>query len=884
MLTGCEDGKDGTVIKSGESYTEFTDAKIGDFFIDTNDYILYTKTALGWEIVMENYGRPGTDGEKGEMGEQGSKGDAGATGVGIKSVEKTGTSDLVDTYTITYTDGTTSTFTVTNGAKGDKGDDGDDGEPGATGNGIASIAVDETNTDTSKTVLKITFTNNSTQLINVANGKNGENGVGITSISKTSTNGLIDTYTITYSSGDSTTFTVTNGKDGATWHSGKGEPTADVGAVGDFYLDETNLDIYKKSGDGWTKLANIKGEKGEDGISVYMGYDGYIWQGSTKTKYKAEVDESTTDASVWEDTIAVADETAMGKYFEHEYVDTASNYIALMQHYKSNAQMTIYGNSEITEIQIVSENAGTLNIGTAKVADVKTARENGTALIATTTSYDVKAGVNTITLTTPLVVAEDETLVLGGSGSTAKLYVAKGIPTNDEVGNFSLINGQENSTTISTTGDYADTLAIEVKAIAYGEGGVPVFENFATEYTSQNVSTGVYVDYTPFKYVSSYDSNFSGKTITKIGAFCEGNNAGSGNQPYMTIYKIKTSTTNYFATNAIETIKIYFPEDSSAGQLVYADCNIVLAKDETIAFGKSDDTFVWRFKGVKDDSGNLWNNDGTAGKSASLAFDIYVNGTVEVDFSTHLTTLNEKEKYDALKSVLSGKNLSILGDSISTFDGYSNDSTNTNSTIGSNYVSYGTTGSGKDLTLSSVDDTWWKQTADMTGMNVLVNNSYGGSKVSDTDDTKNAITRAQNLHDDTGDNKDTNPDIIAVYMGINDFIGGVSSADFETAYDKMIAQIRTTYGKDVKIFVFTLVTYGTTGDDNATLLAYNTAIKTIASKYNCEVVDYANSIINSGNLSTYMQDASLLHPNAQGMDVITDCFWNALYETYITNA
>lgn len=43
-------------------------------------------------------------------------------GKGISSIEKTSTSGLADTYTIWFNDGTTSTFTVTNGAKGDKGD------------------------------------------------------------------------------------------------------------------------------------------------------------------------------------------------------------------------------------------------------------------------------------------------------------------------------------------------------------------------------------------------------------------------------------------------------------------------------------------------------------------------------------------------------------------------------------------------------------------------------------------------------------------------------------------------------------------------------------------------------------------------------------------
>ena len=42
----------------------------------------------------------------------------GATGNGIASITKTATAGLVDTYTITYTDGTSTTFTVTNGQDG----------------------------------------------------------------------------------------------------------------------------------------------------------------------------------------------------------------------------------------------------------------------------------------------------------------------------------------------------------------------------------------------------------------------------------------------------------------------------------------------------------------------------------------------------------------------------------------------------------------------------------------------------------------------------------------------------------------------------------------------------------------------------------------------
>lgn len=81
--------------------------------------------------------------------EKGEKGETGTTGNGIASFEKTSTSGLIDTYTITFTNGTTSTLNVTNGR-------------------------------------------------------------GIVSIDLTSTEENIDTYTITYNDGTTSTFTVTN--------------------------------------------------------------------------------------------------------------------------------------------------------------------------------------------------------------------------------------------------------------------------------------------------------------------------------------------------------------------------------------------------------------------------------------------------------------------------------------------------------------------------------------------------------------------------------------------------------------------------------------------------------------------------------------------------
>lgn len=52
------------------------------------------------------------------------KGEAGAS---IESIDKTASDGLIDTYTVKMTDGTESSFYVTNGRNGEKGEKGDTG-------------------------------------------------------------------------------------------------------------------------------------------------------------------------------------------------------------------------------------------------------------------------------------------------------------------------------------------------------------------------------------------------------------------------------------------------------------------------------------------------------------------------------------------------------------------------------------------------------------------------------------------------------------------------------------------------------------------------------------------------------------------------------------
>ena len=95
------------------------------------------------------------------------RGEQGEDGRGIVSVTKTATSGLVDTYTITYTDGTTSTFTVANGAQGEPGTDGTDGV------GIASIVETPTTESGGANIITVTLTDGRVATFTVTNGRDG---------------------------------------------------------------------------------------------------------------------------------------------------------------------------------------------------------------------------------------------------------------------------------------------------------------------------------------------------------------------------------------------------------------------------------------------------------------------------------------------------------------------------------------------------------------------------------------------------------------------------------------------------------------------------------------------------------------------------------------
>ena len=145
-----------------------------------------------------------------------------------------------------------------------------------------------------------------------------------------------------------------------------------------------------------------------------------------------------------------------------------------------------------------------------------------------------------------------------------------------------------------------------------------------------------------------------------------------------------------------------------------------------------------------------------------------------------------------LKDTLKDKKLSILGDSISTYDGYSNSSSIYNVLTDINRYYYP-----HDNIDVTVNDTWWMKFANSTGMSVLVNNSYSGSRVyaipADSDYYYKPAgfqdIRSKTLHNKAG----VNPDVIAIYLGTNDFLNSVELGTYSVNSYNIIKNNNGTY-------------------------------------------------------------------------------------------
>ena len=279
-------GADGSSVRTGSGVPDIGLGKDGDSYIDMDTFDYYLKINGAWTKVGNIKGSDGERGDKGDKGDKGDTGEQGVAGVSVSSITKTSSEGNVDTYTIIYSDGTTTTFTVTNGENGADGADGAQGiqgVPGADGHTpVITIGkngnwtVDGVDTGIAATGAKGDKGEKGDKGDKGDTGEQGVAGVSVSSITKTSSEGNVDTYTITYSDGTTTTFTVTNGENGVDGADGaqgiQGVPGADghtpvitIGGNGNWFVDGVDTGIAATGAKGEKGDKGDKGDKGETG-------------------------------------------------------------------------------------------------------------------------------------------------------------------------------------------------------------------------------------------------------------------------------------------------------------------------------------------------------------------------------------------------------------------------------------------------------------------------------------------------------------------------------------------------------------------------------------------------------------------------------------------
>ena len=221
---------------------------------------------------------------------------------------------------------------------------------------------------------------------------------------------------------------------------------------------------------------------------------------------------------------------------------------------------------------------------------------------------------------------------------------------------------------------------------------------------------------------------------------------------------------------------------------------IVLKAGETLALGSAEDTLIAAYvkTAASDIATYLKKECGEPGMfqhgaSAELiydrdllCFDFTMQRTYasEAAYNAYVAAKQAEEdafnaKVQALKDAgYKGKKVSIVGDSISTFSGVSNN-TSINTTLGQNSSHNSASGNVCDWTL-----TYWGRLITELEMELCVPNCWSGSKVYGTkengvvDPADSLLERADQLHRDGGTPNDPTddvaPDVIIIYMGIND--------------------------------------------------------------------------------------------------------------------
>lgn len=206
----------------------------------------------------------------------------GKDGNGIVSIKKTSSKGLVDTYTILFTNGTTTTYEVTNGTNGKDGTNGLDGKNGLDGtdgkNGKSAYEVAQDNG----------FVGSESEWLeslkgkdgkNGSDGANGANGLDGKEIELRTTETMIQWKYVGDSSWNNlitlSSLRGKDGKDGTNGTNGRDGIDGNNGKEIELRNNETYIQWHYVGDTDWYNLIELEKLKGNDGIDGVDGKSAY---------------------------------------------------------------------------------------------------------------------------------------------------------------------------------------------------------------------------------------------------------------------------------------------------------------------------------------------------------------------------------------------------------------------------------------------------------------------------------------------------------------------------------------------------------------------------------------------------------------------------------
>lgn len=224
-------------------------------------------------------------------------------------------------------------------------------------------------------------------------------------------------------------------------------------------------------------------------------------------------------------------------------------------------------------------------------------------------------------------------------------------------------------------------------------------------------------------------------------------------------------------------------------------------------------------------------------------YDGYAFTSWDKDYFNITEDTTIKAQYKEGSNPYAGKTFSIIGDSISTFDGFVPEGFKV-------FYPYPTA----DVELY---ETWWMRTITGVGGSLFVNNSYSGSCVADSSSsaTKNESRLQHCIINGQA------PDVILVFMGANDCASAyVTASAFDAGYKQMLDNLQKLCPNS-EIILCTLPNNKLYTDANQ--VEFNNIIIKYAEEYNLKLVDTS-----SVNIEDHLCDSA--HPLASGMELIAN--------------